>query len=138
MACSSKLSRRRFLGRSASLAAGAVTAPHIIRSGVLEAAQRLGPNDRIGLGYIGVGRRGRALMGIPREGQIVAVADVDFRLAVGIAKRRNCRAFKDYRKMLESKDVDAVVAATPDHWHALPGIQACRAGKDVYCEKPRA
>ncbi len=127
------LSRRRFLRRSAALAASGIAVPQIVPSGVLAA---VGPNDQIGVGYIGVGRRGQQLMHLPPEGKIVAVADIDQRRADLLASARKCRGYTDYRSMLEAKDVDAVVVATPDHWHALPSIHACQAGKDVYCEKP--
>ena len=132
----SQLSRRRFLRRTAALAAAAAAAPCFIPSGVLASPERPGANDRIGVAYIGVGRRGNQLMGLPPEGQIVAAADVDISRAQAVAARRNCRAYQDYRKMLESGDVDAVVVATPDHWHVLPSIHACQAQKDVYLEKP--
>ena len=88
------------------------------------------------MGYIGVGRRGRQLMHLPPDAQIVAMADVDRRRAELVAKARGCRAYTDYRRLLDAKEVDAVVVATPDHWHALPSIHACQAGKDLYCEKP--
>jgi predicted dehydrogenase len=129
-------SRRQFLRRSGSLAAGGAAAPYLIPSGVLASDARPGANDRIGVGYIGVGRRGNQLMGLPPEGRIVAAADVDRRRAEAVAAARKCRAYTDYRKMLDADDIDAVVVATPDHWHALPSIHACQAGKDVYCEKP--
>jgi len=130
------ISRRRLLCRAAAWTAGGVAVPYFIPAAALAAGARPGANDRIGIGYIGVGRRGNQLMRLPPEGRIVAAADVDRRRAETTAAARKCRAYTDYRKMLESEDVDAVVVATPDHWHALPSIHACRAGKDVYCEKP--
>ncbi len=127
-----KPTRRDFLRNAAS----GIAAPYVIPTGLLAAGPRPGPNERIGVGYIGVGRRGTALMGLPPDGRIVAVCDVDPRRAEAAAARGKCPARTDYRKLLERKDVDAVVVATPDHWHALPSIHACQAGKDVYCEKP--
>ncbi len=95
-----------------------------------------GANERIGIGYVGVGRRGLQLMGLPKVGRIVAVCDVHAMRAEAVAAARKCRSYLDYRKLLEAKDVDAVIVATPDHWHALVAIHACQAGKDVYTEKP--
>ena len=131
MAQSTKLSRRSFLQTGA-----AVAAPYIIPSGVLAAPGRPGANDRIGVGYIGAGRRAGGLYRLPKGAQMVAVADVDISRAQRAAGRAKAKAYQDYRKMLEQKDVDAVVVSTPDHWHALPCIHACQAGKDAYCEKP--
>ncbi len=129
-------SRRHFLRHTAALAASGLATPHLVPADSLGSAAGPGPNDRIGVGYIGVGRRGKALMGLPPGGRVVAVADVDPSRAETIAAQRKCRAYADYREMLDSKQLDAVVVATPDHWHALPSIHACQAGKDVYCEKP--
>jgi len=99
------------------------------------------PNERIGLGFIGVGSRGMALL---REFQqfpdvdIVAVCDVhQERVDKAVAAAQGkAVGVKDFRQVLDRKDVDAVVIATPPHWHALISILACQAGKDVYCEKP--
>lgn len=128
--------RRRFLAQSAALAAGAIAIPTIVPAGVLAAPGQPGANDRIGVGYIGVGRRGNQLMGLPPAGRIVAVADVDRQRAETTAAQRKCRASRDYRELLAAKDIDAVFVATPDHWHVLPSLHACQAGKDVYLEKP--
>ena len=136
MASQLAYSRRRFLNRAVACAAGGMVVPYFVPAGVLAGADRPGANERIGVGYIGVGRRGLQLMGLPKEGQFVAVADVNRPRAEEVAKARHCRAYQDYRKLLECKDVDAVFVATPDHWHVLPSIHACQAGKDVYCEKP--
>jgi len=133
MSDANRLSRRQLLRRTAAAAAGGVVMPVLIPSAVLAAP---GANERIGVGYIGVGRRGSQLMRLPKEGQVVAAVDLDPRRVQSIAGRWKCKAFADYRKMLEQKDVDAVVVATPDHWHALASIHACQAGKDVYTEKP--
>ncbi len=128
----SRLSRRRFLQSTG------VAAAYFVPGSALASADQPGANERIGVGYIGVGRRGNQLMGLPAEARIVAVADVDRRRAETTAAARKCRPYTEYRKMLEDRDVDAVIVATPDHWHALPSVHACQAGKDVYCEKPLA
>lgn len=130
-----KVSRRSFLHRSAALAA----APFIIPSGVLALDGRPGANDRITVGGIGVGRQGGALMNSlvnNKHARIVAVADVNINRAKQVAGRFKAEAYQDYRRLLERKDIDAVVTATPDHWRALVVVHACQAGKDVYAEKP--
>jgi len=124
--------RRQFL----SVAGCALAAPLIIPRAVLAADDRPGANDRIGIGYIGAGRRANQLMGLPAEGRIVAVADVDTERREAVATKRNCRAYADYREMLDAADVDACIIATPDHWHVIPAMHACQAAKDVYLEKP--
>lgn len=101
----------------------------------------LGANDRIRMGYIGLGNRGDQVHdGFLEYGdaETVAVCDLkDGYLDLAVKKSRgNPQRYKDYRKLLEQKDVDAVAIATPDHWHALMFVEACRAGKDVYVEKP--
>ena len=130
------LSRRRLLQHGVAWTAGAVALPLLIPRDSLSAPDRPGANDRIGVGYIGVGRRGNQLMGLPKEGQFVAMADVNLPRAQEVAKKRQCLAYHDYRKLLDRKDIDGVFVATPDHWHVLASIHACQAGKDVYCEKP--
>ena len=108
------------------------------------AAQRiLGANDRVVVGLIGCGGRGRYVARLMREAPGVefgAVADVYERNAAAAREwaGSQARAYSDFRKLLEQKDVDAVLIATPDHWHAIPTILACQAGKDVYVEKPLA
>lgn len=129
-----RFSRRAFLA-SSSLAASAVsssfTAPHLLR-----AASTVSANERVGIGYIGAGRRAQQLTGLPADAHIVAIADCDIRRAESMAKKHNCRAHQDYRQLLDDEDVDAVIVSTPDHWHVLPSVHACQAGKDIYIEKP--
>jgi predicted dehydrogenase len=98
------------------------------------------PSNRIRIGSIGVGNQGRGNLGAFVK-NAVAVCEVDRdRLAAAAATVEKAgtkpQAFGDYRKLLDLKDVDAVVITTPDHWHAIQTVQACQAGKDVYCEKP--
>jgi len=113
-----------------------VAAPYFVPANALAGPGRAGANDRVGVAYIGAGRRARQLMHLPADATIVAVCDLLRPRAEQIAAQHGCLAFQDYRHLLDRKDVDAVVVATPDHWHALASLNACQAGKDVYCEKP--
>jgi len=132
-------SRRAFLSNSAMALA---TAP--IATGWNSSA---GPNDRIRIGLIGCGGMGRgdlsAFLANP-DVDCAVICDVDdAQIAKGIAiveklRGRRPEAVKDFRRVMDRKDVDACVVVTPDHWHALPTIYACQAGKDVYVEKPLA
>lgn len=139
------LNRRSFLKASAAAAA-----PFILPSRVWSA--EVGPNNRINLGFIGMGTQNRGLLGgfIRRpQVQVVAVCEVD-RTRRDAAKKRvedhyakenkadykGCAAYNDFRELLARPDIDGVVIATPDHWHALTGIAAANAKKDIYCEKP--
>ncbi|HOK77560.1 MAG TPA: Gfo/Idh/MocA family oxidoreductase [Verrucomicrobiota bacterium] len=134
MKTTSRLTRREFVAASSkTLALGAALA-----SG--PALNVLGANDKIRLGFIGVGGRGfdhfkqfQAMSDV----ELVAAADASQpKLERAKAAASQIRTYKDYRQLLESKDIDAVVIATPDHWHAIQTIHACQAGKDVYVEKP--
>jgi predicted dehydrogenase len=99
------------------------------------------PSDQIRIGCIGVGNQGSGNLKKAIQ-HVVAVCDVDSKRAGAAQEQvkkstgRDCDAYGDYRKLLDRKDIDAVIVTTPDHWHALPTIHACQAGKDVYCEKP--
>jgi predicted dehydrogenase len=100
-----------------------------------------GSNDRVRLGVVGVGNRGDQLLDafmVHPDAQVVALCDV-YEPYLEAARKKvggQPRIYADFRKLLDQKDVDAVVIATPDHWHALQFLAACRAGKDVYVEKP--
>jgi len=155
MATNKRSSRRRFLKQSAAgaaLGAKAVGAPSI--------AAALGANDRIRVGFIGVGNRGSQLLSAfmgNRDVEVAAFCDVYepylMRDYSSVDKRfideaggripqmketfRNkVERYKDFRKLIDNRDIDAVCIATPDHWHALMMIAAVEAGKDVYVEKP--
>ena len=100
-----------------------------------------GANDRVRLGFIGVGNRGDQVLDafLPHpDMEIVAICDIYEPYADFAARKSGGQParLKDYRRVLDLKEVDAVVISTPDHWHALQMIQACDAGKDVYVEKP--
>jgi predicted dehydrogenase len=134
-----RISRRDFLKRSGGTAATAFLARRF-------PATALGANDRINIGSIGCGGRGTALLNDivaksrkPRPGRGVAAVAVSDVYDVRREKAKELsggKAYKDYRRLLESKDIDAVIIATPDHWHAKMSIDAAHAGKDIYCEKP--
>ncbi len=126
------ISRRNFV-------AGAVAASTLAYSTTKSSAQ--GSNERVRLGVIGVGNRGDQLIDyfLPhKDCEIVAVCDV-YEPYLEFAKKKvggKAETYADYRKLLDNKNIDAVVIATPDHWHALNFIDACKAGKDIYTEKP--
>jgi predicted dehydrogenase len=133
----SRITRRGFL-RSGVAGGALLGLPAGVYRSALLAQEK--PSDRVRVGCIGVGGQGTAnLRAILKN--VVAVCDVDtdhLAKAAGAVEKGSTKpqAFGDYRKLLEAKDVDAVLISTPDHWHALTTIHACQAGKDVYCEKP--
>jgi len=137
------LSRRAFL-KSTTLAAGAL---QLIPSGVLAASGSAGANSRFVVAHIGTGGMGMThlanMLQYHREGKVrvAAVCDVDenrLESAVNNAANGGAEAmpYRDYRYILERKDIDAVLIATPDHWHAVQTVHACQCGKHVYVEKP--
>lgn len=144
-----RLNRRHFF-RTTATAAAAVSAPFILPSRIWAAEVK--PNDRINIGCIGMGTQMGGLMGGlmgRKDTQIVAVCDVDTTRRENAKKKaedhyakqtglnyKGCAAYKDFREIMNRKDIDAVVIATPDHWHAYIAIAAVNSGKDVYCEKP--
>lgn len=133
--------RRDFLksAASAALVAG-VASPTLISRSALADGTRPGANDRIGVAGIGVGRRGSEIFASAArnpKAQAICVADVWLPRAENIAKKHKCdAAYQDYRRVLDRKDVDAVLTATPEHWRGLVCINACLARKHVYGEKP--
>lgn len=138
--------RRRWLAGMLALGAAPFVLPRRLR------AQERPAAERVTLGVIGIGMMGNALLRavVPRgDVEVLAVCDVDTtrreaaRRYVDEARSaqtgrtyRACAAYNDFREMLARADIDAVLIATPDHWHAYMGIAAVQAGKDVYCEKP--
>lgn len=141
-----RIPRRSFLKRtSAALAAGATLAfPELIPAGIFSAPGRPGANDRIVTGHIGVGGRGggllRSVVGHMRRGQtqVVAVCDVDAQRLERARQMAGSQTatYHDYRELLQRKDIDAVVIATPDHWHAVQVVHSAECGKHIYVEKP--
>jgi len=139
------MNRRSFLKRS--LAVSAIGFPTIIPSGVLGRDGAPGANDRITLGMIGVGNMGGVhVQNFSSDANIAAIADAYLPHAnerlkwlhdnERVAEGTNPVVYQDYRRILERDDIDAVVIASPQHWHALHTIHAAQAGKHVYCEKP--
>lgn len=124
--------RREFLRTGAAAGWAAATLPWLIP------ARALGANDRVVLGGIGVGNMGSELArGFSRTCAIAAIADVYLPRAEKMAQSVGApHVYQDYRHLLERKDIDAVIVATPHGWHALNCIHAAQAGKDIYCEKP--
>ena len=147
--------RRKFIQAGAS----GVFLLDVVPSRVLGLQGQTPPSDVVNFGHIGIGGRGRGFLRpeanagqqvaaspnlggdgtrMMRPGRSIALCDVDPERLDQAATRVGGRPklYKDFRRLLEDKDVDAVYIASPDHWHALMTIMACQAGKDIYCEKP--
>jgi predicted dehydrogenase len=127
------INRRHFTQGAAALGAFATLHPASLSA--------RGSNERLRLGVIGVGNRGDQLLDaflVHKDVQVVALCDVykPYRIAAQKKVGGKAKLYGDYRKLLDQNDIDAVVIATPDHWHALQFLAACRAGKHVYVEKP--
>ncbi|HOS94518.1 MAG TPA: Gfo/Idh/MocA family oxidoreductase [Armatimonadota bacterium] len=138
MGGSDSINRREFLRKSTVAAAGAA----LLSSTAAASARVVGANDRVHMATIGCGGMGHAHLGalasLRAQGlvDIVSVCDVwDKRVQSAVAAT-GAKGVRDYRRVLDDPDVDAVSIATPDHWHAPMAIAALDAGKDVYCEKP--
>ncbi len=139
------MNRRQFIRRTALTGAALGFASPLLRAQSSSPGARvLGANDDIRVAVVGLNGRGKNhLDGLNRKGvRVVAICDVDTavlnRLSAYAKDKLNLtvETYQDYRKLLENKNIDAVSLATPNHWHALGGIWAAQAGKDVYVEKP--
>ncbi len=144
------MDRRDFIGKTA-LGAGAIT---VIPRQVMGGPGYLSPGDRITLGFIGTGKQSLGLLQSINgcaETIILAACDVDqkklarFKTEAETANAEKLNGgtqvvdtYENYRELLERKDIDAVVIVAPDHWHAMIAVDAAKAGKDIYCEKPMA
>jgi predicted dehydrogenase len=143
MTKSNRIPRRDFVK---TLATVSVAAPWIVPGAALGANGGTAASERIVMGGIGIGNMGSGDQGAflgRNEVQYVAVCDVRRGVreaakgrADGHYRTRDCKSYNDFRDLLARKDIDAVHVGTPDHWHAIMVIEACRHGKDVYCQKP--
>jgi len=149
MANKKRISRRQFITGTAGAALGAISFPYIVDSSALGQAgsqRRIAPSERITMGCIGVGWQGKGNLNsflAEKDCQVIAICDIDknhLQSAVNRVnehyKNRDCAAYHDFRELLSRDDIDAVTLSLPDHWHAIPAIEAARAGKDIYGEKP--
>lgn len=142
MSNSTSLNRRAFIARAATVSAIGFAAPPLAWGGEAPAAgRRPGPNSRIHLGLIGCGGMGRSnLNECAKHPDVVVRGACDVwasrREAVVAQFKDTCQPYADYREMLAQPDLDAVIIASPPHWHALHAIDACKAGKDIYLQKP--
>ncbi len=140
----SDLTRRDFMRRSSMAVATSALAGGT-RAFAANATEAVSPNDKIVVGAIGVGGMGRGNLSAflhNADVDCAVICDVDdgqlaeaARLVQG-RRDRTPDMEKDFRRVIERDDIDVVIVSTPDHWHALPSIYACQAGKDVFCEKP--
>ncbi len=141
-----QITRRSFLRTNVSLALAAGVFPSILPASVLGREGKIAPSSRIVIGCIGNGPQGRGVMNgflAQSDAQVVAVCDVKrdqlelARVAVNARyQNTDCVTYEDYHELLARPDLDAVLIATPDHWHVPIAVAAARAGKDIYLEKP--
>jgi predicted dehydrogenase len=140
----SAVNRRDFIKNAAGVGATlGVAAKAFARPAAKVSGRVLGANDRINVGVIGVGGRGSYLAGVfagiserTNDCKVVAVCDVYEKRKRLNSEKLKCDGFLDYREVISKPDIDAIVVATPDHWHAKIALEAMDSGKDVYCEKP--
>lgn len=140
-------SRRKFLRNSATIIGGGMLATSANKRAFAILKKSMAPSDQLNIGAIGINGMGwtdtSAALKIPGV-NLLAVCDVDQNVIARQLKNyasmgkdaATIKTYSDYRKLLDNKDIDAVIIGTPDHWHALIMMDACMAGKDVYCEKP--
>src|SRR5512138_3479673 len=129
---SSKLTRRQFLGATATASSFMFLPSHV----ALGAGDS--PNNKLNIAGVGVGGQGGADINEFATENIIALCDVDWKYAAHtFEKYPQAKRYKDFREMLEKeKNIDAIVVGTPDHNHAIVSMAAIKAGKHVYCEKP--
>lgn len=135
----STATRREFLQKSASLAAAGFVIPYTFSSTSAADASARSANSRFRVASIGMRYQGSVIADKSQaHGDIVAICDVDREIAEKARAQFGGKAdlYEDYRELLQRPDIDVVTIGTPDHWHTAMVIDACRAGKDVYCEKP--
>ncbi|MCS6862039.1 MAG: Gfo/Idh/MocA family oxidoreductase [Abditibacteriales bacterium] len=135
------LSRRDFIEKAATIGVIGMAAPALSAAGVPGQSKPVSPNSRIHLGLIGCGSMGRAnLHHCAQYPDVVVTGACDVwkerRDATVAQFKDSCKPYSDFREMLQQPDLDAVIIATPPHWHALMAIAACEAGKDFYLQKP--
>ena len=141
MTKSNELSRRSFIRNTAVAGAAGAAVPYFIPANALGRAGNTGANDKIQLGLIGAGGMGRGnLQNCTKHDDVAVIGICDVwkeRREAAIAKHEGKpKPYNDYRELLDQKDIDAVIIASPPHWHALQAIDACAAGKDIYLQKP--
>jgi hypothetical protein len=141
MAQTKQVSRRSFIRQITTTGAAGMTIPYFVPANVLAQSGKPGANDRIGIGLIGCGGMGRGnLKNCASSSDVVITGACDVwksrRDAVVAQYQNTAKGYHDYREMLEAKDIDAVIIATPPHWHCRMAVDACRANKDIYLQKP--
>lgn len=130
-----RMTRRRFVQRTAA----AFSMPALVPRHVLGFAGTAGANGQIVLGIVGMGQRGNQLLAnIPAVGRVAAICDADLRKTAAATKAHQAdwQVQQDYRRMLDRRDLDAIIVSAADHHHILASVLACQAEMDVYCEKP--